>query len=71
MPVVVVVLTFESIFGGWQSLFCVQPWPGAHATQWLPLLAPPQSTPDSLPFFTPSLHEGATHLPPVQTLLTQ
>jgi hypothetical protein len=32
---------------------------------------PPQSMPVSVPFFTPSLHEGPAHVPPLQIRLWQ
>jgi hypothetical protein len=53
-----------------QSVPVVQPFAGAHAGQ----LAPPQSasvSPISLPFFTPSVHEGFAHSLFVQTALRQ
>ncbi len=49
-----------------QSAFVRQPTPNPHGGQ-----LPPQSTPVSLPFCTLSVHEGATHTPPEQTLSLQ
>lgn len=46
-----------------QSWFARQPWASGQAPQ----LAHPQSTPVSLPFFTPSLQLGAAQWPPVHT----
>jgi hypothetical protein len=40
-----------------------QPPRSGHAPQ----VPPPQSTPVSVPFFTPSSHAGAWHAPPVHT----
>jgi hypothetical protein len=37
----------------------------------LPQLAPPQSMPVSVPFFTPSEQRGTWHTPPVHTPLVQ
>jgi hypothetical protein len=50
-----------------QSLPLTQPWPGPHRAHVLP----PQSVPVSLPFFTPSVQLGATHLFAVHTWLEQ
>jgi hypothetical protein len=42
-----------------QSVGAAQPIPSAHVFPWATQVAPPQSTPVSLPFFTPSVHVGA------------
>jgi hypothetical protein len=42
-----------------QSLPTAQPWPAMHRGQ----APPPQSTPVSAPFLTPSLQPGAAHRP--------
>jgi len=41
----------------WQSRFVLQLLPNAHLGQ-----VPPQSTSDSVPFFTPSLQEDAIQM---------
>jgi hypothetical protein len=41
-----------------QSVGAAQPSPSAHVFPWATQVAPPQSTPVSLPFFTPSVHVG-------------
>jgi hypothetical protein len=51
----------------WQSLGAVQLCPGGQSGHVVP---PPQSTPLSLPFFTPSLHVGARQVT-LQTPLRQ
>jgi hypothetical protein len=46
----------------WQSVSTPQVSPIGHAGQ-----LPPQSTSVSLPFFTPSEHDGAWHVPPLHS----
>ena len=50
-----------------QSAGTTQPTPAAQAGQ----ASPPQSTPVSAPFFTPSLQAGGRHVPLPQTWLEQ
>jgi hypothetical protein len=50
----------------WQSRPTMHPMPSAHGEH----VGPPQSVPVSIPFCTPSVHEGA-HVPAVQIIPLQ
>src|SRR5687768_1960651 len=57
----------SSHFTSAQSVLDAQPSPVGHFGAFVP----PQSLPVSSPFFTPSVGDGAWHVPPVHTLLLQ